>query len=194
MPAIISDKHKFVFIHVPKTAGTSIANNILSNSKRKKGFTIKHLNKEEHDYFKFAFIRNPWDWLVSLYFYSNSTYSLKKPKKLIFYKFDSCEEFLEGFDKSKLMNITKQLFLQYWWLQDKNGDVKLDYIGRFENLQNDFDYVCNKIGISSIKLQHLNKSNHKHYSYYYNDKTIDKIAKIYKKDIELGNYKFEKEK
>ena len=68
--------------------------------------------------------------------------------------------------------------------------VVANYVGRFENIQEDFDIVCSNIGIEQQKLPHVNKTNHKHYTEYYDDKTYQIITKKYSKDINYFNYKF----
>ena len=76
-------------------------------------------------------------------------------------------------------------------MTDKQGNMLIDFVGRFENLQNDFDYACEKIGIPKKKLPHMVKSeNRKHYTEYYNEKTKSIIANKYAKDIEYFNYRY----
>jgi hypothetical protein len=87
-----------------------------------------------------------------------------------------------------------------FWLQPQadwimiNGDVKADFIGRFEDLQRDFDKACDRIGVEKQQLPHMNKHTglRKHYYCYYDSETRDIIARLHKKDIDLFCYEFEK--
>ena len=73
----------------------------------------------------------------------------------------------------------------------KNGEIITDFIGRFENLNQDFNYVCKKLKINDVHLEHLNKSiRKKNYRRYYNDELANLVYKRYKKDIRLFNYEF----
>jgi chondroitin 4-sulfotransferase 11 len=206
---IISHKHKFVFIAVTKTGGTTIRNmlNPLADVKSvqdknspyehhttahelKKHFKERGWNWDE--YFSFAFVRNPWDRLVSNWNYK------KKSKHMwekynegrlehylmcvdLFEKFKNFKEYLNG--PSTLVPCTNHT-------QDENGNNLLDFIGRFENLQEDFNLVCDKIGIPRQELPHKNKSKHKHYTEYYDDETREIVAEKYAKDIEYFGYEF----
>ena len=180
---IISPKYKFVFIATPKTGSTSIHKTLLNCVKDEdlmNNSTValgdKHISCQQlleqrpqcKNYFKFAFTRNPWDRAVSWYFFS------KKSRNTSF------KEFIKT--KSNVWRRRGQF--QYEFTK------KCDFIGKFENLQEDFDTICDKIGIPRQQLPHKNKTKHKSYTEYYDEETKSIVAEVFAKDIEYLNYKF----
>ena len=128
-------------------------------------------------YFKFAFIRNPWDRAVSHWKYAVKDWGFKE-------NFSSFLDIVLR-DASKMIT-----FNQLDWITNKKNEVKVDFIGRFENLQEDFDKICDKIGVPKQQLSHRNASKHKHYTEYYNKETIQIVAESYAEDIKHFGYEF----
>jgi len=196
---------KLIFVHIPKTGGRSIEKLLSGFGKRiefqegwdeknkiwQQHLTIKQilsLRKNCADYFKFSFVRNPWDRMVSDYFY--------------FMKHGISGEFKDFlmetdvyFDNFPIFNgrvgCKDHRLPQIHFLLDENDKYPIDFIGRFETLQQDFNIICDKVGIPPQELPHLNKTEHKHYSEYYDEETKQIVAEKYAKEIELFDYKFE---
>lgn len=222
---MVSHKHKFIYIHIPKAAGTSIENalyRLASQSsgsdwaRREKVYRNKELFdliKTHEKYFTFTFVRNPYSKLVSLYHFYNYYRSIKF-KNFLMRVFRFLELNPEKIYKKIPFNQTKLKFNQpsfvdylpqipkypfndtgnagYHFLPQTyfiSDDV--DYIGRFENIKEDFKFVCNKIKINTKELPHINKTNHKHYSEYYNEETRQIVSELYKEDIKRFGYQFE---
>jgi len=171
---VISHKHKCLFIHVPKAAGQSVERFFLNlhgltweergqlllgrNDNPEKGPPrLAHLTADEfvrHDYidkatfdsyYKFAFVRDPWERVFSMY------------RHLRYYPVVSFEQFIFEELKKKLWNG------KYWFVRpqvefvcDANGEVIVDFVGRFENLQKDFEKVCDTLGLADSNLPHKN--------------------------------------
>lgn len=175
---IIDNKLEFIFIHIPKTGGSSV-NRFFDNINTSKihldetqhytSRKIKNLNEINwKKYFKFAFVRNPFDRIVSYY-----EYQFKN-------KMSFCE----------FVKFSKDL--QYNYLFDnKTNKCLVDFVGKFENLNEDFKKICKIIKINNQKnLPHINKTFHKKYTEYYNSELIKIVEHNYIKDIIAFNYKF----
>lgn len=135
------------------------------------------------DYFKFAFIRNPWDKVVSHYFFNHYLYFIRDiPFK------DYITKLYEGKPITTAISPTHLPFMR-----NIKGEYDIDFVGRFENIQEDFDYICDKVGIAKMKLPHKNKTRHNHYSTYYDEESRDMIAEVFKQDIERFGFEFRKE-
>jgi chondroitin 4-sulfotransferase 11 len=200
---VISNKHKFIFVHIPKCAGTSIEFSLNGSAYVKwdahNKIWVQHATAEQikklycqnyEDYFSFTFTRNPWDRAISDYFWMKKDLSIE----------DSFKNYLlleNNFNTPNLryphLNMTGRgdhILAQSDFILNSNGDRIVDFIGTFENLQEDFNIVCDKIGIPRKQLPHTNKTKHRNYTEYYDEETKQIVAQKYAKDIEYFGYKF----
>ena len=187
---ILSQELEFLFIAVTKTGSTAIEKaisqyqDIKTCHKHKKYVSIRNEYPFVDSYFKFAFVRNPWDWAVSWYFYRKDRPNSNNTKNISFKKWIK-EKASTAYNPIGIgLSVAQSDFIC-----DEYG-VKVDFVGRFENLQEDFNTICDKIAIPRQQLCHLNKSEHEHYSRYYDDETRDLVAQRYAKDIEYFGYEF----
>lgn len=189
------DKHKCIYIHIPKTAGISVSMSLL-------GERIGHLSalnyqalfgKEDfNNYFKFSFTRNPFTRLVSAYeFVKSGGYGPKDEEFVsIVRQYQSLEDFVMHFLTPETAKPIRYFIPQYHFLCDSNDRIMVDYVGRFEELQKDYDYVRSKIGTGD-PLQKLNVTKSRRlplHKYYTGDALIQKVISIYEKDFELLGY------
>ncbi len=210
---LLSHDHQFLFIHIPKTAGTSIRvslspyafhpetlleNRVLSSVginvnhigpwKRKRfrphctALTVqRNLPADVFDnLFKFVFVRNPWDLLVSLYNFIPS-----RPKHRY-------SKYVASLSFSDFVNEWTQRpeILQSRWIQDHRQELIVDYVGFFENIPHDFEVVCTRIGVDA-PLPRNNRSVHADYRDLYSDRLKDLVATRLARDIDFLGYDFD---
>jgi hypothetical protein len=190
---MISHKHKCIFIHIPKTGGQSVWRFFYGNNWRNvnniKPGSSHHLNCTEellNEYFVWTTVRNPYSRTVSLFKY------LKKIRRIS--RKLSFNDFI-NYLHLDLLNLNhaeeKHPLGQIDFIESLIGSIEnLDFVGRLENIQQDFNIVCDKIGIPQQQLPHTNATKHKHYTEYYDDETREIVAEKYAKDIEYFGYKF----
>jgi len=193
---MISHKHKFIFTHIPKTGGSSVhstLNDYFEPNQQMHNDLQKDLKKCSNDYFKFAFVRNPWDMTVSFYHFVWYSEVMKwwrtgrRSKPWSFKHWIKSRHFKRqrGWKKNRCYCSN-----QLCWVSSYDGELLVDFIGKFENLQEDFNIICDKIGIPQQQLPHKNATKHKSYTEYYDDDTKQIVAEKYAKDIEYFGYEF----
>ena len=186
---MINHKHKFIFTHIPKTGGTSILSLFTKNYKHKSHTkTISLLNNENFKkYYKFTIVRNPWDRMVSLYFWKIMVHKIKSLDFKLFIDYLNNHSKLEEIFQrdANIVNHTKG-YIDFYLKDSAN---KYDHIGRFEDLHTTFLELKLKFDLKSC-MPHLFKTKHKHYTEYYDDETREIVAEKYAKDIEYFGYKF----
>ncbi len=202
----VSHEHKTIFIHIPKNAGESMEKKLGIYGESKTAlwgvdgkYVLQHLTLPQmkrlylkddvfENYFKFAFVRNPWDKAVSEYHWY-----LRYSPPITFRDWAKT--------LSSRLKVSSKLYVleighnvpQYKYIYDNEGNLLVDFVGRFEHLQHDFNKVCEKIGIENSSLPNIEATaseGRKPYKEYYDIETIGIIANVYKKDIELFSYEF----
>ena len=189
---MINHEHKFLFLHLPKTGGTSINkffNDKFDNNKRDFGhpYLSEYKCNNFDDYFKFTIVRNPYDRLVSAFFYMKeyskfqSDINFRKKWKL---EHDTFESFV--IEKLPIIVGNKNTRPRHFKPQVDFGTAGLDYIGSFVTMQDDMNFICDEIGIDRQDLPHVNSSNHKRYDEYYNEELLNIVKTLYLEDF--NNY------
>jgi hypothetical protein len=233
---VICDEYRCLFVHVPKTAGMSIEHVFL----RLLGFTWKtraplllrgnddprlgpprlahltagdyvargHMTAERFEaYFKFSFVRNPWDRIISEYKYRG--YPVKIDFKTYLFKHLPPPGWTDAYC---------HIIPQYDFLHNETGRLLVDFVGRYETLQTDFNQVCARLGIPPTPLPRVNRSlkatrpdtlqglrkqlrraiwsrerqhTFGHYTEYYDAESREFVGQLFRKDIEAFNYAFD---
>jgi hypothetical protein len=206
---LLSYSHRFIFIHNYRVAGTSIRKSLDKYVRRpllrrifeKIGLGNKlshhkwktfpaHIKANElrrilpadlyDTFYKFAFVRNPWDWQVSLYHY------MLKNKSHWQHRLISA---MKSFDEYIVWRVNEGKVLQKDFVTDSEGTMIVDFVGRYENLSNDFLQVCKVLNIAA-SLPHINKSSHMNYRSYCSAETRNLVEENFSEDIELFGYTF----
>lgn len=227
---MICREYNCLYVHVPKTGGQSVEQFFidllgLDWDRDRAGLLIKrnenrgcgteklaHLSASEYvacghvsgeDFsalFKFSFVRNPWSRILSEYRYRN------------YFRHQSFRDFvLNKLPEPGWGDDYRHVMPQYDMLHDGQGKLLVDFVGRFETLQQDFDRVCEKLGIPESRLPHRNRSDKKSRDLkrtvrnllymngenrkrglrdFYDDETRKAVARYYEKDIEAFGYVF----
>ena len=189
-------KHlKVLGILICKSASTATKDLFVNN------YGFKRITDECFDYEKvknawsFAFVRNPWDRLVSVYhnkvetslepcFQQHPSYNIVAGM--------SFHAFIKQIEKIGEPPEWWDAHIRPQWHSTCNysGKVVLDYVGRFENYNNDLQHVQKQIHLEPIRPRVLNTTKREHYRHYYNHISSRVVAKIYEQDIDLFKYSF----
>ena len=199
---VLCTNKKFIFIHIPKTAGTSVEQFLRDNNKNELLFdrfvlnrSLQHLTALEfkrklgnvfNSYYKFSIVRNPYDRLLSEYYWT--------PIPNVGYKYGKTKsEFLDSVKnivKNQLYfrnNYNDHFIPQYMFLCNRTGKLLIDNLFKFEDLDFVKDYLKKKLNIKR-EFPHINKSIRDENKDYWDEQDKEKIYNLYKNDFILFGY------
>lgn len=206
---IISHRHRFIFVPVPKTGTHSVRQALrlqlgpddleqvgLFVNKR---FPYDELARIRHGhlglddvrahvgddvadgYFSFAFVRNPFDRFVSYCSFMTREHGA----------FDADPQ---GTMHHILFELRPMQHIHFKpqsaMLTDSSGALNIDFVGHSERMQDDYDAICARIGMPSQTLERVNASRRGDYHQYYDQHLIDGVSALYARDLELFGYTF----
>lgn len=190
-------KTKSIFVHVPKTAGLSLIYAVYGDKVELYGHKriIQYQKVFSHfdQFYKFTVVRNPWDRLYSAYrFLQNNGLNEHdiNAREQHLKHISSFEEFVLTWLNENTMWDIIHFFPQHHFLCSEEGELLINQFIKFE------DIAAGNIELSSyfnrkIDLPHINKTTEsKEYINHYSEAMKEKVQEIYRKDIELFNYKF----
>lgn len=210
----VSHRLRCIFVHIPKTAGTSIEKALGMHgdwrvedreiffgmsTRGQEGAALssvflQHLRAQEIEhllpqafatYFRFSVVRNPWDRLVSAY--ANLDPNLQQSAEQVGIQLRDLP--FETFVERSLDVDHAHLRPQVDFLTTDRGDLLVDYVARWENLADDFEAICRRLGVAAT-LPHANRSKREDYRDYYSAKTRTQVEARYREDIETFGYQF----
>jgi hypothetical protein len=217
---LLSPRHRFLFVHIAKTGGTSVraalgrrrwsdpgywpmfvcsrlshlsGHRIAAKLPRHaKAIAAKELLPREYfeALFKFAFVRNPWDLQVS------SFHHIRRERPQYLGDHRDFRSFLRWkLDPARpyQFHIDTSMELQTDYLIDLQGNFIVDYIGRYESLREDFAAICGHVGIATPALPHRRRAHDRgvDWRHYYDDATAELVGAHFARDIEWLGYGFD---
>jgi hypothetical protein len=209
----LSYSHRFIFIHVYRAGGQSVSAALAPYSyvpreyfpripvlrkigdrkmRRLRAHYWGHIKASElkaalppevfDPFFKFTFVRNPWDWQVSIFHYIRQR--ADHPDHERFGRFRDFADYLDWRVNEEGPELQSEFVL------GDDGELLVDFVGRYEALGEGFAEVCERIGVAP-SLPHANRSSHGDFRDYYTPATRKLVADAYGEDVERFGYSFD---
>lgn len=206
---IISHQHRYIFAAIPKTGTHSVRRALREHLSPEdleqvglfvnKRFPYAELARISHGhlsleqirpfvgeevfsgYFKFAFVRNPFDRFVSYCAFmtrENGAFE-RSPREVMRHLLFTVRPMHHVLFKP-----------QHEFITSKDGIVLADHVGRVEEMQVSYDAICERIGIPSQALEQVNSSRRGGYRDYYDQALVDGVRDLYRRDLELFGYEY----
>jgi chondroitin 4-sulfotransferase 11 len=195
---MISHELKCIFIHIPKCAGSSINQQLKLDSVGFSGHSPASYHSEYKNYFSFTFVRNPYDRVVSAYkyfrklkeghrWYKRNSIISNAANEMDFNEFvNHIPDFMKLMKREEGSFQSGVHFQAYSYFLDSN----IDYLARFENIQEDYAYILKKLQLPRTNLRKINSTNNSDYRQLYMEDSKRAVYNIYQEDINKYNYQF----
>jgi len=204
---IISFRHKFIFVAIPKTATQAVRHSLRPHLapndweqaifSEPRFFPVQaladighgHLSVQDvrpflpgdhwDDFFSFAFVRNPFDRFISFCaFYQKDANAFEiNPAGT-----------MKAILSDPALHRHTLMLPQHHFLTDEEGDIAVSFVGRYEQIHADFDIVCKKVAVSQSPLIALNASKRQAARAYFDDELEEMVRDFYRRDFELFAY------
>ena len=192
---LVSDQARICFIHIHRTGGSSIAELLSSALPDARQVCFQHDNAKTiapadleryKGYFKFAFVRNPWERILSWYALA---YQYRLDRETPFVSLDT---FIEEYEtvRRKLRFDNSFMFNQFDYLSAGNGGVAVDVVGRFEDYENELLRILDRCGVPPREIPRLNATQHGSVREAYSGKGRALVEALCRRDIEYWSYRF----
>lgn len=188
-----------LFIHIPKTGGISLRDALYNTHSFGKHVDARlyrnyYGRNRFNKFFKIAFVRNPWSRVFSAYNFLKVGGINDIDRKFSEMYLSDCadfEDFVSRVLPQKEVQGYTHFIPQHKWVCNNRGKIIVDFIGRYENLSNDFDEIKRILNID-VDLRHINKGSAlSDYTEFYSDVSKGIVERLYMRDIELFNYKYQ---
>jgi hypothetical protein len=194
------DDHRCIFVHIPKCAGISVSRTLFGNLGGAH-LTVPHYQlifseREFEEYFKFTFVRNPWDRLVSAFRFlkrggvNPGDWAWARDN---LGRYDGFDEFVRRWVNRRSVHRWKHFVPQHRFVCEPGDEVtRVNFVGYFENLGEGFEHVRRRLGVPT-RLKHLNPTRGRSLDYRdaYTAETRDIVAEVYAEDIRIFGYDFD---
>jgi hypothetical protein len=207
----VSDANRVLFVHVPKTGGSTVdlifdqevpdARKVEGAQRHETFGQLIELEPQLGDYWSCGLVRNPWArmvswWAMTVKVYDRAERGIEPAHTKVeelhgvwgplgAYRQDFSKFVLEGTANVKRLRVPQIQRLR------AKGRREVDFIGKVENFIPDVNVIREKLGLEPVeKLPRRNRTKHRHYSEYYDDRTRERVAELYAMDIEAFGYTF----
>ena len=179
-----------IFVHINKTGGTSIEQALGLRFQHKTALELRaELGRRNWKrQFSFAFVRNPWDKVASHYRYRVKTNQTDLGTHTI--PFDEWVRLAYGEQNPRYYDQPKMFMPQVDWISDEKGEIMVDFVGRFERLNEDFATVCAALK-REASLPHLKETTRADYRRLYTPEAAEIVGRCFSKDIAQFGYTFD---